>query len=38
ALYAELYRQGRLLLDELVTEVYPVEDFAKAVAPAPGGV
>ncbi|TQK45273.1 S-(hydroxymethyl)glutathione dehydrogenase/alcohol dehydrogenase [Streptomyces sp. SLBN-118] len=30
ALYAELYRQGRLLLDELVTETYPVEDFAKA--------
>ncbi|WP_434591047.1 Zn-dependent alcohol dehydrogenase [Streptomyces sp. A5-4] len=29
-LYADLYRQGRLLLDELVTETYPVEDFAKA--------
>jgi S-(hydroxymethyl)glutathione dehydrogenase/alcohol dehydrogenase len=31
ALYADLYLQGRLLLDELVTETYPVEDFAKAV-------
>ncbi|WP_128984000.1 Zn-dependent alcohol dehydrogenase [Streptomyces roseicoloratus] len=31
ALYAELYRSGRLLLDELVTTVYPVEDFARAV-------
>lgn len=31
ALYAELYRQGRLLLDELVTRTYAVEDFAKAV-------
>jgi S-(hydroxymethyl)glutathione dehydrogenase/alcohol dehydrogenase len=30
ALYAELYRRGQLLLDELVTETYPVEDFAKA--------
>ncbi|MFF7730534.1 Zn-dependent alcohol dehydrogenase [Streptomyces sp. NPDC008001] len=30
ALYAELYRQGRLLLDELVTSTYPVEDFARA--------
>ncbi|MEV6313682.1 zinc-binding dehydrogenase [Streptomyces sp. NPDC051776] len=30
ALYAELYRAGRLLLDELVTATYPVEDFAKA--------
>lgn len=29
--YAELYRAGSLLLDELVTETYPVEDFAKAV-------
>ncbi|MFJ8163634.1 Zn-dependent alcohol dehydrogenase [Streptomyces sp. NPDC096136] len=37
ALYAELYRQGRLLLDELVTEVYPVEDFAKAVDDAQHG-
>ncbi|MFI8826953.1 Zn-dependent alcohol dehydrogenase [Streptomyces sp. NPDC053431] len=31
ALYAELYRTGRLLLDELVTTTYPVEDFARAV-------
>ncbi|GHE00344.1 Zn-dependent alcohol dehydrogenase [Streptomyces alanosinicus] len=37
ALYAELYRQGRLLLDELVTEVYPVEDFEKARADAEAG-
>ncbi|WP_433547054.1 Zn-dependent alcohol dehydrogenase [Streptomyces sp. CA-294286] len=29
-LYAELYLRGRLLLDELVTGTYPVEDFAKA--------
>ncbi|MFB7863925.1 MULTISPECIES: Zn-dependent alcohol dehydrogenase [unclassified Streptomyces] len=31
ALYAELYGTGRLLLDELVTTTYPVEDFARAV-------
>jgi Zn-dependent alcohol dehydrogenase len=37
ALYAELYRQGRLLLDELVTAVYPVEDFDKARADAEAG-
>jgi S-(hydroxymethyl)glutathione dehydrogenase/alcohol dehydrogenase len=36
-LYAELYRQGRLLLDELVTETYPVEDFAKAAEDAEQG-
>ncbi|WP_225824477.1 alcohol dehydrogenase catalytic domain-containing protein [Streptomyces naphthomycinicus] len=36
-LYAELYRQGRLLLDELVTAVYPVEDFEKARADAEAG-
>ncbi|WP_030673203.1 Zn-dependent alcohol dehydrogenase [Streptomyces cellulosae] len=36
-LYAELYREGRLLLDELVTETYPVEDFEKAVADAEAG-
>ncbi|MEU2712308.1 Zn-dependent alcohol dehydrogenase [Streptomyces sp. NPDC007205] len=35
--YAELYRQGRLLLDELVTAVHPVEDFAKARADAEAG-
>ncbi|MEV4740001.1 alcohol dehydrogenase catalytic domain-containing protein [Streptomyces sp. NPDC049555] len=34
ALYARLYEEGRLLLDELVTEVYPVEDFERAVADA----
>ncbi|MEU9100445.1 Zn-dependent alcohol dehydrogenase [Streptomyces sp. NPDC048361] len=28
--YCELYRTGALLLDELVTRTYPVEDFAKA--------
>ncbi|AYC40498.1 Zn-dependent alcohol dehydrogenase [Streptomyces griseorubiginosus] len=35
--YAELYRQGRLLLDELVTETYPIEDFEKAVGDAEAG-
>ncbi|MFF3487454.1 Zn-dependent alcohol dehydrogenase [Streptomyces sp. NPDC002701] len=37
ALYAELYREGRLLLDELVTCTYAVEDFEKAVADAGAG-
>ncbi|WP_319699948.1 zinc-binding dehydrogenase, partial [Streptomyces europaeiscabiei] len=37
ALYAELYREGRLLLDELVTATYPVEDFAKAAQDAGEG-
>ncbi|MDX3575820.1 MULTISPECIES: Zn-dependent alcohol dehydrogenase [unclassified Streptomyces] len=37
ALYAELYREGRLLLDELVTRTYPVEDFEKAAADAEEG-
>ncbi|MFF1293299.1 MULTISPECIES: Zn-dependent alcohol dehydrogenase [unclassified Streptomyces] len=37
ALYAELYRQGRLLLDELVTQTYPVEEFERAVADAEAG-
>lgn len=37
ALYAELYREGRLLLDELVTATYPVEDFAKAAEDAEQG-
>ncbi|MFB7332978.1 Zn-dependent alcohol dehydrogenase [Streptomyces adustus] len=37
ALYAELYRQGRLLLDELVTATYPVEDFEKARSDAEAG-
>lgn len=36
-IYAELYRQGRLFLDELVTETYPVEDFEKAVGDAEAG-
>lgn len=37
ALYAELYREGRLLLDELVTAAYPVEEFARAAADAEAG-
>lgn len=37
ALYAELYREGRLLLDELVTQTYPVEDFDKAAQDAEEG-
>ncbi|MER7403932.1 alcohol dehydrogenase catalytic domain-containing protein [Streptomyces sp. NPDC000070] len=37
ALYADLYRRGRLLLDELVTRTYPVEDFEKAAADAGAG-
>ncbi|WP_327429595.1 alcohol dehydrogenase catalytic domain-containing protein [Streptomyces sp. NBC_01236] len=37
ALYAELYREGRLLLDELVTVAYPVEDFDKAAEDAHEG-
>ncbi|MFC9705166.1 Zn-dependent alcohol dehydrogenase [Streptomyces sp. NPDC056943] len=37
ALYAELYRSGGLLLDELVTRTYPVEDFARAVEDAEQG-
>ncbi|MFI8928803.1 Zn-dependent alcohol dehydrogenase [Streptomyces sp. NPDC053474] len=37
ALYAELYLAGRLLLDELVTRTYEVEDFARARADAEAG-
>jgi S-(hydroxymethyl)glutathione dehydrogenase/alcohol dehydrogenase len=37
ALYADLHRRGRLLLDELVTRTYPVEDFEKAAADAEAG-
>ncbi|GFH36903.1 alcohol dehydrogenase catalytic domain-containing protein [Streptomyces pacificus] len=37
ALYARLYEEGRLLLDELVTRTYPVEDFAEAAADAEHG-
>ncbi|KAA0943013.1 zinc-binding dehydrogenase, partial [Streptomyces apricus] len=37
ALYAELYREGRLLLDELVTCTYPVGDFEEAAAEAAAG-
>ena len=31
ALYAEYYRAGSLLLDELVTRTYPLEDFGRAI-------
>jgi S-(hydroxymethyl)glutathione dehydrogenase/alcohol dehydrogenase len=37
ARYAGLYREGRLLLDELVTRTYAVEDFDRAVADAGAG-
>jgi S-(hydroxymethyl)glutathione dehydrogenase/alcohol dehydrogenase len=37
ALYADLYREGRLLLDELVTATYPVEEFARAAEDAERG-
>lgn len=37
ALYADLYREGRLLLDELVTATYPVEEFARATEDAEQG-
>jgi S-(hydroxymethyl)glutathione dehydrogenase/alcohol dehydrogenase len=37
ARYAELYRAGRLMLDELVTRTYPVEDFEKAAEDAAAG-
>ncbi|WLQ35511.1 Zn-dependent alcohol dehydrogenase [Streptomyces castrisilvae] len=37
ALYADLYREGRLLLDELVTATYPVEEFAAAADDAHHG-
>ncbi|MFF9841146.1 Zn-dependent alcohol dehydrogenase [Streptomyces sp. NPDC013740] len=37
ALYADLYRTGRLLLDELVTRTYPVEEFGRAVEDMEGG-
>ncbi|WP_428954036.1 alcohol dehydrogenase catalytic domain-containing protein [Streptomyces sp. cg35] len=36
-LYADLYGEGRLLLDELVTRTYPVEEFGKAVEDAEAG-
>lgn len=29
--YAQLYLDGRLLLDEMVTATYPIEEFDKAV-------
>ncbi|MBO8199780.1 alcohol dehydrogenase catalytic domain-containing protein [Streptomyces smyrnaeus] len=37
ALYADLYRQGRLLLDELVTRTYPIEEFEAAAEDAHHG-
>ncbi|MDI3422089.1 Zn-dependent alcohol dehydrogenase [Streptomyces luteolus] len=37
ALYADLYLKGRLLLDELVSATYPVEEFDRAVADLEGG-
>ncbi|POX54125.1 Zn-dependent alcohol dehydrogenase [Streptomyces sp. Ru72] len=37
ARYARIYREGRLLLDELVTATYPVEDYEKAAADAHAG-
>ena len=37
ALYADLYRSGRLLLDELVTATYPVEEFEAAAEATHGG-
>lgn len=37
ALYAGLYRSGRLLLDELVSRTYAVEDFEKARADTEAG-
>ncbi|GHA64808.1 Zn-dependent alcohol dehydrogenase [Streptomyces termitum] len=36
-LYAELYRSGALLLDELVTASYPVEEFDRAREDAEAG-
>ncbi|MFJ6657698.1 Zn-dependent alcohol dehydrogenase [Streptomyces sp. NPDC091377] len=37
ALYAEMYRTGALLLDELVTRTYPVERFGEAMRDAEAG-
>ncbi|MDQ8704611.1 Zn-dependent alcohol dehydrogenase [Streptomyces sp. LHD-70] len=37
ALYADLYLKGQLLLDELVSATYPVEEFERAVADLEGG-
>ncbi|GAB2577201.1 Zn-dependent alcohol dehydrogenase [Streptomyces capparidis] len=36
-LYAELYRRGRLLLDELITATFPLEEFPAAVQRAGEG-
>jgi S-(hydroxymethyl)glutathione dehydrogenase/alcohol dehydrogenase len=35
--YVDLYQRGRLLLDELVTRTYPLEDIRKAVHDMEGG-
>lgn len=35
--YVDLYRSGRLLLDELVSEVYPFDDFNELLESARGG-
>ncbi|MFE0421457.1 alcohol dehydrogenase catalytic domain-containing protein [Streptomyces sp. NPDC058953] len=37
ALYADLYRRGQLLLDELVSDTYPVEEFTKAATAVRSG-
>ncbi|GAA2222342.1 Zn-dependent alcohol dehydrogenase [Streptomyces amakusaensis] len=37
ALYADLYRRGLLLLDELATRTYPVEEFSRAADDARAG-
>ncbi|MFF4952682.1 Zn-dependent alcohol dehydrogenase [Streptomyces chattanoogensis] len=37
ARYARMYGEGRLLLDELVSRTYPVEDFAEAAHDAHHG-
>ncbi|MFC1415280.1 Zn-dependent alcohol dehydrogenase [Streptacidiphilus cavernicola] len=37
ALYADLYRSGRLLLDELVTATFPVDAFDQAAEATHGG-
>ncbi|QDQ98796.1 zinc-binding dehydrogenase [Tomitella fengzijianii] len=36
--YAEMYRQGTLLLDELVTRTYPFDDFHRMVDDARAGL
>jgi S-(hydroxymethyl)glutathione dehydrogenase/alcohol dehydrogenase len=36
-LYVELYRSGRLMLDELVTRTYPLDQFEAAIADMESG-